>query len=198
MSMPGYNGAENADDTLVQPWYIRGWTAQAITADTVQVSGQTGLSSPPLLPANLVYADVTAVYIDADGNPMSGFLTFLMSEGITVTSGGTTYRLPQRYVGFDNSNFAGAINASGNGRVQIRRGVMSATLMTTANPAIGTDSGNPLVYHVIEHMLGGQQYDIILPDNEVSPVDLHSLIVAGTVQPYSFDPAFPLGTETYS
>jgi len=74
---------------------------------------------------------------------------------------------------------------------------MSVTLMTTQNSAIVTDSGNPLTYHVVEHFLGGQQYDIAIPDSAVSPTDLRSLIVPGTIQPYAFDPVFPLANEGY-
>ena len=118
-----------------------------------------------------------------------------MSESITVTSNSVTYRLPARYAGRDASPFSGAINAWGSGKVYIRHGTMSAVLMTTQNIAIVTDSGNPLTYHVVEHFLGGQQYDIAIPNNAVSPVDIRSLIVSGSIQPYDFDPMFPMGIE---
>lgn len=198
MTVPSYNGAENQDDKLVQPWYIRGWTAQAIAADTVQVPSVTLSSGAAPLPSNLVYAQVQAPYFDFDNNPLSGFLTFLMSESITVTSNGLTYRLPARYAGRDSTLTPAGMNNWGSGKIYIRHGLMSVTLMTTQNSAIVTDSGNPLTYHVTEHFLGGQQYDIAISDGAVSPVDLRSVIVSGSIQPYGYDPMFPLGIESYT
>ena len=86
-----------------------------------------------------------------------------MSDGITLTSNGITYRLPARYAGRDNTLTPGGQNNWGTGRIYIRRGLMSATIFATDNSTMVTDSGNPLTYHVIEHMLGGQQYDISVP-----------------------------------
>lgn len=198
MTTPINNGTNNFDDPLVQPWYIEGWTAQGVTNDTIQAV--TGLlTAPAPLPVNLVYAVVTAMYIDMDSNPLSGFLTFQLSEGFSVVSGGVTYRLPaDRLAGRDNTQNALGMSNFGTGKIYIRRGLMSVTLMTTSNPAIATDSGNPLSYHVTEHFIGGQQYDITISDAEVSPVDLRSLVVAGSVKPFDFDPAFPLGMYTYN
>jgi hypothetical protein len=191
--MPTYNGANNSDDPLVTPWNIRGWTAQAIPQDTVAVTTAASPSAP--LPSNLVYAVVQAPYYDFDNNPLSGFLMFCMSEAITVTSNGKTYRIPARYAGRDVSQFAGAQNAWGSGKIYIRHGLMSVLLMTTDNPAIVTDSGSPLTYHVTEHFLGGQQFDITLPTSSVSPVDLRSLVVSGSIQTYNFDPTNIAGME---
>jgi hypothetical protein len=196
MSMPGYNGANNQDDTLVTPWNIRGWTAQAIPQDSIPVASD--LFAPSPLPATLVYAQVNAPYYDLDNNPLSGFLSFMMSEGITVTSGGKTYRLPARYMGRDNMTNPGGINNFGTGRIYIRRGLLSVTLMCTDTNGIVTDSGQPLTYHVTEHFLGGQQFDIALPTASVSPVDLRSLIITGSIQPYSYDPADPMADEGFS
>jgi hypothetical protein len=193
-----YTGTNNADDTLVTPWFIRGWTAQAIPADTVQAPGPAvGLGEPEPFPTALEFIQVTAPYFDMDGNPLSGFLTFLMSDSITVTSGGFTYRMPARYAGRDNTATPGGYNNWGYGRIYIRRGLMSVSLFATNNASITTDSGNPLTYHVVEHMLGGQQYDITVSDLLTSPADLRSLIVNGTVAAYQFDPASPAGNEGY-
>lgn len=193
MTTPSYSGTNNFDDPLVQPWYIEGWTSQGVQQDTIQAV--TGLlTSPSPLPVNLVYAVVTAMYIDMDSNPQPGFLTFQLSEGFSVVSNGTTYRMTARYAGRDNTEGALGMSNFGTGRIYIRRGLMSATLMTTLNPAITTDSGNPLTYHVVEHFLGGQQYDITISDAEVSPVDLRSLVVPGSVRAYAFDPAWPLSS----
>jgi len=194
-SQPSYNGTNNATDDLVQPWYIPGWTSQGAQQDTIAVT--EGIADAAPLPSNLVYAVVQASYFDFDGNSLSGFLTFQMSESITVISNGITYRLPQRYAGRDNSILNTGLSNWGTGRIKIWRGLMSVTLMTTQNSAIVTDSGNPLTYHVVEHFLGGQQYDIAIPDSAVSPTDLRSLIVPGTIQPYAFDPVFPLANEGY-
>lgn len=193
MTTPSYNGANNWDDPLVTPWNIMGWTAQAIPQDSIQAADNLFAAAP--LPANLVYVVVQAPYFDFDGNPLSGFLTFQMSESFTVTSNGLTYRVPQRYAGRDNTALAGGRNNWGSGRIYIRRGLLSVTIMATQNVAIVTDSGNPLTYHVVEHFLGGQQYDIAIPDSAVSPVDLRTLIVPGTATPYAFDPAYPMGNE---
>jgi hypothetical protein len=194
MSMPGYNGTNNADDPLVTPWNIAGWTAQAIPQDTIQA---TQFPEGSGLPTNLVYVQVTGRYLDFDMNPLSGFLTFLTSEDFTVTSGGVTYRMPKRYAGQDNTYYPGGMNNWGSGRIFIRAGLMSVTLMATQNSAIVTDSGNPLTYHVIEHFLGGTQYDIVISDTAVSPVDLRSLIVSGSIASYDYDPQNPLGNESY-
>ena len=194
--MPSYDGANNADDTLVTPWNIMGWTAQAIPQDTVEVAAD--LFGPSPLPASLVYAQVNAPYYDMDNNPLSGFLTFLMNDSVTITSNGIGYRMPARYAGRDNASTPGGMNNFGTGRIYIRRGLMSVTLMCTDMISLVTDSGNPLTYHVVEHFLTGQQYDITLPSASVSPVDLRSLIVSGSIAPYSYDPAYPMGNEGYA
>jgi len=197
MTTPSYSGTNNFDDPLVQPWYIEGWTSQGVNQDTIQAV--TGLlTAPAPLPVNLVYAVVTGMYIDMDSNPLSGFLTFQLSESFSVVSNGTTYRMPARYAGRDNTDLALSMNNFGTGKVYIRRGLMSVTLMTTSNPAITTDSGNPLTYHVVEHFLGGQQFDITISDAEVSPVDLRSLVVPGSITPYDYDPADPTANEGFS
>ena len=196
MSMPQYNGATNADDPLVTPWNIAGWTAQAISQDSVQVTQFIGQNAP--FPTNLVYVQVEAPYYDFDQNPLSGFLTFLTSEDFNVTSGGFTYRIPQRYAGVDNAYYAGGRNNRGTGKIYIRNGLVSVTLMATQNVAIVTDSGLPLTYHVVEHFLGGEQYDISISNSASSPVDLRSLIVPGSIVPFDYDPANPLGVAAYT
>ena len=195
MTTPSNNGANNQTDPLVTPWNIMGWTAQNIPQDTIQVANDINAPSP--LPSNLVYVELTATYLDFDNNSLSGFLSFQMSESITVTSNSITYRLPARYAGRDAGLTPDSLSNWGTGRIYIRRGRMAVVIMATVNSAIVTDSGNPLVYHVVEHFLGGQQYDISIPGNAVSPVDLRSLIVGGTIQPYAFDPMFPMGVEGY-
>lgn len=195
MTTPSYNGANNATDPLVTPWNIRGWTAQAIPADTIEVANDPFAPSP--LPSTLIYAQVNAPYFDMDNNPLSGFVSFMMSDSITISSAGKTYRLPARLAGRDNSLLPGGLNNWGTGRIYARRGLMSVTLMCTDAVGLVTDSGSPLTYHVVEHFLGGQQFDISVPSSTISPADLRSLIVSGTLAPYSFDPADPMANEGY-
>jgi hypothetical protein len=196
MSMPAYNGADNADDTLVSAWNTPGWTAQSIAADTIQTT--PGLFSAAPFPTDIIFAQLVAPYFDFDGNPLSGFLTFMMSEGITITNVGKAYRIPARYAGRDNSMTPGGLMNWGTGRIYIRNGTASVTIMCTQQTGLVTDSGSPLTYHVTEHFLGGQQYDIIVPSNTVSPDDIRSLIVSGSVQPYNYDPADPTANEGYT
>lgn len=193
MTTPLNNGANNQTDPLVTPWNIRAWTAQAIPADTIAVAND--INAPAPLPANLTYVQVTAQYLDFDNNGLSGFLTFMMSESITVVSNGVTYRLAARPAGRDDMTNTFGMNNFGSGRIYIRNGRMSVTLMTTQNVAIVTDSGSPLTYHVVEHFLGGQQFDISIPSSAVSPVDLRSLVVSGSIKEYGYDPMFPIGNE---
>ena len=199
---PSYNGTDTSDQPLVSPWFIPGWSAQNIEQDTIEAVGSIGSGSnpggqfyPQPLPSFLQYVQVNAPYFDMDGNPLPGFVTFLMSDSITLVNNGFTYRLPGRYVGSDNTLTPGGLNNWGSGRIYIRRGLMSATVFATDNSTLVTDSGNPLTYHVTEHFLGGQQYDISVPAATVSPADLRSLMVSGPT-PYDFDPANPLGIET--
>lgn len=196
MGMPGYNGANNSTDKLVTPWNIEGWTAQQAGPDSIQVA--PGDFAPLPFPTNLIYAQVTAPYFDYDGNPLSGFVTFFMSESITVSYNGSSFRLPQRYAGRDNGQFPGGQANWGTGRIYIRRGFMSVTLMCSNNSAIVTDSGNPLTYHVVEHFMNGVQFDITVPTSVTSPVDLRSLTVPGSIQAYAYDPSFPMGNEGYT
>lgn len=193
MSMPVYNGANNSTDPLVTPWNIQGWTSQGADADSIEVAPDD--FAPVPFPTNLTFAQVSGAYFDFDGNPLSGFVTFLMSESITVAQNSVNYRLPQRYAGRDNTQFPGGQANWGSGKIYIRKGFMSVTIMCSNNTAIVTDSGNPLTYLVVEHFLGGQQYNITVPVDGTSPMDLRSLIVSGSVQPYAYDPAYPMGNE---
>lgn len=191
MTTPSYNGTYNADDPLVAPWYLRGWTSQAIPQDTVQAT--PGSFNAPPFPSNLVFVQVTGNYFDMDSNGLPGFLTLKMSDNITVNDGGVYYRMPSRYAGRDNSAGAWGFNNWGNGKIYIRRGQMSVTLFATDNSFLTTDSGQPLTYFVEEHFMGGQTYSITVPEATVSPADIHTLIVAGTVGQYNYDPVNPLG-----
>jgi hypothetical protein len=195
MGIP-YNGADNADDTLVSAWNTPGWTAQNIPGDTIQAT--PGLFSAAPFPTDIIFAQLVGAYFDFDGNPLSGFLTFMMSEGITITDAGKSYRIPARYAGRDNSMTPSGLMNWGTGRIYIRQGAASVTILCSQQTGLVTDSGAALTYHVTEHFLGGRQYDISVPSNTVSPADLFSLIIPGSVLPYSYDPADPLANEGYT
>lgn len=188
----GYNGTSNADDPLVQPWYIQGWTAQAIGADTIEAS-PAGLSAPANFPQDLVFVLVTHGYFDLDQSPLGGFLTFMMSDNVSISSGGNTIRMPARLAGWDASQTGFSWANWGSGKLYIRNGQVSVLLLATDNAGMTTDSGAPLTYWVSEHMMGGRTFQITAPSASSSPADLDSLIVAGSVQPYQYDPVNPMG-----
>lgn len=188
-----YEGVNNADDPLVQPWYIPGWTSQDAAADSIlaPVPG----ANPDGFPISLVFAEVTGLFYDGNGSPLGGFVTVLPSDNVTLTTGGVTYRIPARlatqsggagYNGFTWANW-------GSGTIYLQYGRLRAGLLCTDNAGMTTDSGNPLTYYVTEHFTGGRSYQITVPSDSVSPVDINSLIVTGTVCPYKYDPVWPMG-----
>lgn len=194
--MPGYDGQYNADDPLVAPWFIAGWTAQNAAADTVAVI--PSLFTPAGFPSNLSFVTLTASFFDSNGSGAGGFLTLMMSDGITVQDDGAYYRLPQRLTGTENWRTGYAWQNWGNGVLYLRRGVLDievfATDQTASGSAITTDSGAPLTYWVTEHMLGGRTYQITVPGSAApGPVDINSLIIPGSVTPYAYDPVNPMG-----
>ena len=193
MSMPSYNGADNIDDGLVSAWNTPGWTAQQIAADSIPVT--PGLFSAAPFPTDIIFAQLEAQYFDLDGNPLSGFLTFMMSDGITITRSGQGFYMPARYAGRDNSMTPSGLMNWGTGQIYIRQGTMSMTIMCTQQTGLVTNAGADLTYHVVEHFLGGRQYDIAVPSNTASPANLFALVVPGSIQPYSYDPADPLANE---
>jgi hypothetical protein len=202
MSGPIYNGTDTNDQPLVDAWWTRGWTAQTGEFNTTPASSDlfidpdyliaTQPGTYPSFPSNLVAVTVTANYFDTDGNGLPGFLTFRMSDNITVVDSGITYRMPARYAGIQDDGSSFAQNNWGFGRIFINKGLMSVLLFATNNPGITTDSGNALTYTVVEHFMGGRVFSITVPETSPSPTDLNSLIT-GTVLPYNFDPADPSG-----
>lgn len=189
-----YNGTFNADDHLVAPWFIPGWTAQ----DKITIeAGQLNLTGPGF-PTNLAFVNVTGNYFDANSSPLAGYVTVMMSDSITVEDGGNFYRLPQRYVGIMNNKLAFAYNNFGSQRLYTRFGqlniILFATDQTASSSTVTTDSGNAFFYFVTEHWLGGRTFHIQVPSSDASaPVDINSLIVAGTIREYKYDPVFPDG-----
>jgi hypothetical protein len=188
------NGTFNADDDLVAPWFIPGWTAQnPINID----AGSLNLTGPGW-PTNLAFVNITGNYFDSNSSGLSGYVTLQMSSGITVEDGGNYYRLPARLTGTMNQNFPFAFNNWGNGMLYLRLGRLDiqvfATDQTTSGSTITADNGSELFYFVTEHWLGGRTFHIQVPSSDApGPVDINSLIVPGTIGEYKFDPVFPFG-----
>lgn len=192
--VPTYNGTYNADDPLVAAWWIPGWTAQhKISIE----AGQESLIGPGF-PNNLSFCQITHSYFDPNSSGIGGFLTIMMSDGITVTDGSQTVTMPQRLAGTMNQPQYLAYNNWGNGVLYLGGGFLNITLFCTdqavAAATVVTDCGQPFTYWVTEHWMGGRQYQIAVPSADASePVDLSTLIVPGSVQRYAYDPVNPMG-----
>lgn len=191
---PTYNGTFNADDPLVAPWWVPGWTAQ----DKINILAGHSSSLSPNFPTNLAFVNVTGTFVDPNSSGIGGFFTFMMSDNITLLDNSVYYRLPKRLTGTMNQSLAFAYNNWGNGVIYMWLGNLNCTLFATDQTASGstitTDSGNPFTYYVTEHFLGGRQYQITVPSSAAgTSVDIETLIVTGTIKPYNFDPVFPMG-----
>lgn len=190
---PGYNGTYNADDDLVAPWWVPGWTAQ----DKISIQAGQGSALGPGFPANLAFVSITGSYFDGNSSGIPGFLTLMMSDSITVVDGSNSFRMPQRLTGTMNQALPLAFSNWGNGALYLRLGRLDIEVFATDQAASGssitTDNGGPLTYWVTEHMLGGRQYQISVPSSTASPADVNTLIVAGSIQPYQYDPVNPMG-----
>jgi hypothetical protein len=200
---PSYNGTYNADDPLVAPWWIAGWTAQNAQTAAFEILANNENVTGPGFPTNLAFVRVTGNYFDGNSSGIPGYVTCYMSDNITVTDNSVTYRLPQRLTGTMNFPNNLAYNNFGNGMLYLGLGRLDITLFATDQTASGstvtTDSGQAFTYWVTEHFMGGQQYQISVPSSDASTtagVDIHSLIVSGSVNPhYHFDPAWPMGNS---
>lgn len=193
---PAYDGRANATDHLVQPWFVPGWEAQNIAADTV-VAGNNNIFGPGF-PTNLAFVEVTGNYFDTNGSGLAGYITVMMSDGITVLDGSNTYRLPRRYTGTMSMVTPFGYNNWGSQRLYLRLGrldiILFATDQTASGSTVTTDSGNSLFYFVTEHWLNGRTYHIQVPSTAAGTVvDINSLIVPGTINEYKYDPVFPDG-----
>jgi len=194
---PIYDGTYNADDPLVAPWWIPGWTNQNpknILASTSNVFG-------PRFPTNLAFVNIVGNYFDSNSSGVPGYLTLMMSDNITVqdtvNSVTSYYRLPARLTGTTNNPTSFSLNQWGSGLLYLNLGYLNievfATDQTASGVTITTDSGNSLYYFVIEHFPGGRTYHIQVPASDSpGPVDIETLIVSGTVNPYKYDPVFPM------
>lgn len=198
LGWPEYDGRVNITDDLISPWLIPGWNAQDIAEDSEQ-AGQSSLTGP-FFPSNLSFVRVTGQYFDANSSGIPGFLTFYMSDAITVVDGTDSFRMPQRPAGWMDFPSYLAYNNWGNGVIYLGMGKLDATVFATDQTANGstvtTDSGMPLTYWVTEHFIGGRQYQISVPSSDSpGPVDINTLIVPGSIQPYAYDPVNPMGNS---
>lgn len=193
---PAYDGRANASDDLVQPWFIPGWVSQDAGADSVVAGNASALG--PGFPANLAFVNITGSYFDGNSSGISGFLTVMMSDSITVVDGSNSFRMPQRLTGTMNQALPFAYNNWGNGMLYLRLGRLNievfATDQTASGSTITTDNGGALTYWVVEHMMGGRVFQISVPSSSApGPVDINTLIVSGTIKPYQYDPVNPMG-----
>lgn len=174
-------GVDYKGQPLLDAWWTRGWTSQNRNKASIQVPQQA--FSAPGFPSGLSYTTVIGNYFDASANPLSGYLTFWPSDALTFTISGQTTYMPQRYSGI-NQTLIGT-NQMGNSRIYLWWGQLNVSLLATDNANMTPASFS---YHVKEHFIGGQQYDILVPgaDGNVG-TDIHNLIVPGTVCPTQED-----------
>ena len=192
MTFPPFAGVDTIDQPNIDAWWTRGWTAQN-QAYLVAPSPDGNLPGNP----DVTYVHITHAYRDEDGSPLPGFLTFMPLTSANITQNGTTWRLPARLSGTNTfSPFTGfGFHQDSSGAIYLFRGQLFARLMQTDASGLVTDSGNPLTYMVVEHFEGGRKFQISVPGDSTDPVDLDSLIVGGTLEPYIYDPTNVLADE---
>jgi|SRR5215469_5090663 len=174
MTIP-YPGIDYQNQPLVDAWWTPGWTNQNqsyIQAPNVGQFNELGF------PPGLTYLSVIGNFFDFDGNPLSGFLTFWPSSALTITTGGGTAYLPQRYVGVNLAMLG--LNTFGSGKVYLWNGQLAVNLLATNN---ANQTPVNFTYHVKENFFEGNEYDISLPTTTTSPIDIHSLIIPGSLIP---------------
>lgn len=196
----GVDDEEGGNGKTLPPWYIPGWTVQNERTTNVLAPAQNNISVA--MPSDQVYLVLTQNYLDGDSNPRSGFLTFYPSEAFTIREGSNVVRITQSFLGTETwpasnvSTSPWAFSTEASGKLYIWGGVCTARLPATDNPHVTTDSGNPLTIHVIEHFLGGQEFDITVPAaTDTTAVFIRDLMVSGSVKAYQYDPMFPFGQQ---
>ncbi len=175
--MPGLwtLGIDYRNQPLYDPWWTPGWTSQ--NDSYIQVPSNQ--FSAPGFPSSLVYVNVLGNFFDSNADPLSGYFTFWPSSQIYFNQSGVLTYMPQRYSG-TNQTLLG-INQRGDGKIYMNRGQLWVTLLASDNANMTPAS---FTYHVKEHWFKGQQYDIFVPSADVSAgVDIHNLIVPGSVRP---------------
>jgi hypothetical protein len=170
MSYP-YIQQQTTGEPLANPWYTPGWTSQDPDYQVVPENEFT----IPGFPAGAVYVTVTANQFDTDGDPIAGYYTFWPSSSLTFTVDGVTTSMPQRRAGMNLWDVAGAY--WGTGKMYLRNGNLLVNLLATDNAGVNMVP-SAFTYHVKEHFLRGQEYDITVPSASESPVDIHDLIIS--------------------
>lgn len=193
-----YNGTYTWNQPLVSPWFIPGWTNINANEPQYEIPANEGNPLNPFFPTNLSFVNITGNFFDPNSSGIGGFFTLMMSTGITVDDNGAYFRMPPRLTGVMQNRLAFSYNNWGNGILYMINGHLDievfATDQTVGGETIVTDNGQPLFYFVTEHFMGGRTYHIEVPSSSSpGPVDIESLIVAGTIQEYNFDPVFPMG-----
>jgi hypothetical protein len=213
MSTPFINSVDDGEGSALDPqtgqkfdflapWFTRGFVSH-LGANGAFVNSDLIPSAPvsnglAQFPGDQSFTLINQRYFNADADPVGGYLTFMPSDDITVTESGITWRLPRRLSGtetwpaMDSGSSPWAFSMEGSGAIYIWRGMLVVKLFATDNPNVLTFSGQPLTYHVIEHFLGGYEYDITVPTS-ADTLDLQSLIVPGSLRRYKYDPVNPLG-----
>lgn len=172
-------GIDVNNQPLLDPWWTPSWTAQNRNKSSIQVPPNQ--FSQQGFPSGLTYVTVTGNYFDTSGDPLSGFLTFWPSTPLTITSNGQVTYMPQRYAGI-NQTLLG-VNQMGDGRIYLWYGQLNVSLMATDNANMTPAS---FTYHVKENYFEGLQYDIAVPSaDSATTVDIHSLIIPGTIRSVS-------------
>lgn len=193
---PGLVDDENGP--LLPPWYTIGWNWQNRNQQYIAapVNPYLSLEFPP----DQLFVTLQQQYNDVDQNPTSGFLTFWPSDSFTITEGTSSIRVIQRLAGTQTfpSLDAGvgpwAFSMEGTGKIYIYLDQLIVKLFATDNPHMVTDSGTPLTYHVIEHFMGGSEFDITVPGATALYSPLYGQIVPGSQKPWKYDPLVPMGT----
>lgn len=194
MTTPSYPGVDTYGQPLVDAWWTPGWNAQTKAYLTAPSPGGNLPGAPPITTVS-----VSGSYFDEDGSPLVGFLTFQPSEDATLTVSGKSWRLPARLSGTTTlgpytTGWGWHQNSSGS--IYLFRGQLFVTLMATDMSGLVTDSGQALYYTVIEHFLGGRKYQITVPSGDSTATqDINSLIVAGSVVAYQYDPTNVMADE---
>jgi hypothetical protein len=178
MSYP-YIIQQTIGEPLANPWYTPGWSSQNPDY-TVVPSVPFTLAG---FPASAVYVTVGGNYFDADGNPMSGYLTFWPSTSLTLTSDSVITVVPQRLSGI---NMWDSGDYWGDGKMYLRYGKLLTGLLATDNASVSMTPVS-FTYHVKEHFLGGREYDIYVPSSSTGITDINSLIIPGSAGEPCFD-----------
>jgi hypothetical protein len=140
-----------ANDWYGDEWGSPGWTAQ-------QASTVAGPETPPTsLPTNFTVVQVTAKYVDDQGNALNGSMVRFTPSVQRVTDGDTVVWLHE-------------VNS------RIEKGLLTISLLAT--DVVGVSPA--FSWHVKECFPGGTEYDIQVPSATTSPASLFTLPAATT------------------